>query len=86
MMFRHRSVLEIMVLCFLGIVCFMLVMATVLVMVIELHDPHADTTNIVQGLMSILSGILGALLGLLAGRGEGRGSLNRRPDEPTKDD
>ncbi len=65
---EHRSVLEIMVLTFVGTVSFMLVAMGTAIVVVKVRDPHADTDVITQSLISLVSAILGALLGLLAGK------------------
>jgi hypothetical protein len=83
-MFRNRSVIEILVLCFLGTVCFVLVATSAVVVVIEVGDPERDTDTIVQALLSILSAILGALLGLLAGKSDA--TLSKRPKDKDDDD
>jgi hypothetical protein len=65
-----RSVVEVMVLAFTGLVVFTVLFGSVAVVVIEVLNPEADTSGAVQGLANIISGILGALLGMLAGRSE----------------
>ena len=88
-MFKGRSVIEIMVLVFTGIVAFTLVGLAIIIMVVEVRHPEADTALLVNTMMSLVSGILGALLGLIAGKsnsGNGKGpnpfesDLDRRPD------
>jgi predicted permease len=85
-MFRNRSVIEILVLAFLGTVCFVLVATSAIVVVVEVGDPKRDTDTIVQALLSILSAILGALLGLLAGRSDATGGLGKRPKDKDEGD
>lgn len=86
---RNRSVLEIMVLVFVGIVAFTLVGLGVIILVVEIKHPEADTALLVNTMMSLVSGILGALLGLIAGQsknGEGKErGFDRRPDGSTSD-
>ena len=87
---RNRSVIEIMVLVFVGIVAFTLIGLGVIILVVEVKHPEADTALLVNTMMSLVSGILGALLGLIAGQskqnGENRGAgLDRRPDGMTAD-
>ena len=80
---KNRSVIEIMVLVFVFIVAFTLVGLGVIIMVVEVKHPEADTALLVNTMMSLVSGILGALLGLIAGKsGNGKGptDLGRRPD------
>ena len=88
-MFRNRSVLELMVLTFVFIVAFTLIGLGVIILVVEVRHPDADTALLVNTMMSLVSGILGALLGLIAGKsgnGEGKGAnLDKRPDGTTSD-
>jgi hypothetical protein len=84
-MFKGRSVIEIMVLVFVFIVAFTLIGLGVIILVVEVKHPEADTALLVNTMMSLVSGILGALLGLIAGKsgknGDGPGTdLGRRPD------
>ena len=88
-MFKGRSVIEIMVLVFTGIVAFTLVGLGVIILVVEVRHPNADTALLVNTMMSLVSGILGALLGLIAGKSNSNGKggpnpfaadLDRRPD------
>jgi hypothetical protein len=85
-MFKGRSVIEIMVLVFVFIVAFTLIGLGVIILVVEVKHPEADTALLVNTMMSLVSGILGALLGLIAGKsgkndGDGPGTdLSRRPD------
>jgi hypothetical protein len=78
-MFRNRSVIEIMIMVFTFVVGFMIVGLSVLILIVEVRNPAADTGIIANTLMSLVSGILGALLGLIAGKSTG-GSLGTRPD------
>ena len=89
-MFRGRSVIEIMVLVFVFIVAFTLIGLGVIILVVEVRHPDADTALLVNTMMSLVSGILGALLGLIAGQsknggGKGGAQLDRRPDGSTSD-
>ena len=81
---KGRSVIEIMVLAFTGIVAFMIVGLGIMIIVVEVKNPEADTGLIANTLMSLVSGILGALLGLIAGKSSAvSGSpddLHKRPD------
>ena len=82
---RNRSVIEIMILVFTGVVAFMIVGMGILVLLVELRNPEADTGIIANTLMSLVSGILGALLGLIAGKSSSGAGLNQRPDNTTDD-
>ena len=86
---RNRSVLEIMILTFTGIVAFTLIGLGIIILVVEVKHPDADTALLVNTMMSLVSGILGALLGLIAGKsgnGTGKGvDLDKRPDGTTSD-
>lgn len=77
---RNRSVLEVMILSFTFVVSFMIVGLSVLILIVEVRNPAADTGIIANTLMSLVSGILGALLGLIAGKSTAGGGLNTRPD------
>ena len=82
---RNRSVIEIMILVFTFTVGFMIIGLSVLILIVEVKEPAADTGIIANTLMSLVSGILGALLGLIAGKSTGGQNINTRPDG-TKDD
>jgi uncharacterized membrane protein len=71
-----------MILTFTFVVGFMIVGLSVLILIVEVKNPAADTGIIANTLMSLVSGILGALLGLIAGKGGGARTeeLTRRPD------
>jgi hypothetical protein len=92
-MFKGRSVIEIMVLVFTGIVAFTLVGLGVIILVVEVKHPEADTALLVNTMMSLVSGILGALLGLIAGKSNSTGNgsnpfasdLDKRPDGSSGD-
>jgi hypothetical protein len=88
-MFKGRSVIEVMVLVFTGIVAFTLIGLGIIILVVEVKHPDADTALLVNTMMSLVSGILGALLGLIAGKSSERNDgppgpfesdLDRRPD------
>jgi len=79
---RNRSVVELMTLMFTVVVVCVLLGSTAIVLLVEVRDPDTDTSAIVQGLLTLISGILGALLGLLAGRSSGGEDLHRRPNDP----
>ena len=83
-MFKGRSTIEIMILVFTFVVAFMIVGLSVLVLLIEMRTPEADTGIISNTLMSLVSGILGALLGLIAGKSSLGGSdpFDKPPDPP----
>ena len=70
---------------FTFVVGFMIVGLSVLILLVEVRNPAADTGIIANTLMSLVSGILGALLGLIAGKSSSTTDLNRRPDG-TEDD
>lgn len=78
-MFKNRSVIEVMIMVFTFVVGFMIVGLSVLILIVEVRNPAADTGIIANTLMSLVSGILGALLGLIAGKSTG-GTLGTRPD------
>ena len=82
---RNRSVIEVMILVFTFVVGFMIVGLSVLILIVEVRNPAADTGIIANTLMSLVSGILGALLGLIAGKSTGGANINTRPDG-TKDE
>lgn len=50
------------------VVAISVVTTGLMVAIIEVRDPGADTTQLVDSLNSVISGILGALLGLLLGK------------------
>ena len=82
-MFKGRSVIEIMVLVFTIVVAFSITGLSVMILVVEVKNPAADTGLIANTLMSLVSGILGALLGLIAGKSSATGTpsdLSKRPD------
>ena len=79
-MFKNRSVIEVMIMVFTFVVGFMIVGLSVLILIVEVREPAADTGIIANTLMSLVSGILGALLGLIAGKSSSGASLNTRPD------
>jgi len=60
-----------MILALTFVVGFSILAAGATVAIIEIRDPTADTSRIVETLMTTISGILGALLGLIAGKAEG---------------
>ena len=80
---KNRSIVEIMVLCFTFIVTFSICGMGVLIIVVELKNPNADTGIIASTLMSMITGILGALLGLIAGKSD---ALHNKPGSDQKDD
>jgi uncharacterized membrane protein HdeD (DUF308 family) len=57
-----------MVIIFTFVVAFMICGLGVMIIVVEMRNPEADTGLIANTLMSLVSGILGALLGLIAGK------------------
>ena len=82
---RSRSVIEILVLALTFVVAFSILAIGATVAIVEIRDPEADTSSVVQALLSLISGIMGALLGLIAGRSTATTELERRPsddDEP----
>jgi hypothetical protein len=76
---RNRSVVEIMIIIFTGVVAFMIVGLGVMIIIVETTNPEADTGLIANTLMSLVSGILGALLGLIAGKAT-TSDLHGRPN------
>jgi len=79
-MFKNRSVVEIMIMVFTFVVGFMIVGLSVLILIVEVRNPAADTGIIANTLMSLVSGILGALLGLIAGQSKSGRGFSTRPD------
>ena len=71
-MFKNRSVIEVMIMVFTFVVGFMIVGLSVLILIVEVRNPAADTGIIANTLMSLVWGILGALLGLIAGKSSGQ--------------
>jgi hypothetical protein len=69
-----------MVLVFTFTVAFMIVGLSVLILIVEVKNPAADTGIIANTLMSLVSGILGALLGLIAGKSQAGSDMTKRPD------
>jgi hypothetical protein len=79
---KNRSVIEIMVLTFTFVIAIIIVAMSVLVCVVEIRDPKADTSALVKTLEGIMVLILGALLGLLAGKAATVAvDLSQRPEE-----
>jgi hypothetical protein len=78
--FKNRSVIEVMIMVFTFVVAFMICGLSVLILVVEVRQPEADTGIIANTLMSLVSGILGALLGLIAGKSQSGASISKRPD------
>jgi len=76
---NSRSVVEVMTLVFTFLIAFVIVFSAVTVVVSEIINPEGDTTQVIDGLTSIITGILGALLGLLAGKSE---AVNTKPPPP----
>lgn len=82
-----------MVLVFVFIVAFTLVGLGIIIMIVEIKHPEADTALLVNTMMSLVSGILGALLGLIAGKSNNpspganplASDLDRRPDGTVAD-
>lgn len=84
-MFKSRSVIEIMVLVFTGVVAFFLIGLGIMVVLVEINNPETDTSLIANTLMSLVSGILGALLGLIAGKADAMQELDRRPGNKNRE-
>ena len=78
-MFRNRSVVEILVLIFTFVVAFAISGLGVMIIVVEVANPEADTGLIANTLMTLVGGILGALLGLIAGKSDATADLHRKP-------
>jgi len=71
-----------MVLVFTCVIAFSITGLSVMILIVEVRNPEADTGLIANTLMSLVSGILGALLGLIAGKSTATGStdeLSKRP-------
>ena len=85
-MLKGRSVIELLVLLFAAVVTFFILVGWIVIAVIQIRDPGADTNTMVQTLVSLVSGILGALLGLIAGKADKAQQLAIRPGdtEPTE--
>ena len=75
----NRSVIETMVLVFTFVVAFAIVGLSVMILIVEVKNPEADTGLIANTLMTLVGGILGALLGLIAGKSDAMGDLHHRP-------
>lgn len=84
-MFKSRSVIEIMVLVFTGVVAFFLIGLGIMVVLVEINNPETDTSLVANTLMSLVSGILGALLGLIAGKADAMQELDRRPGDKNRE-
>jgi len=78
-MLRNRSVIEIMVLVFTFVIGFFIVGVGVLIVIVEVRNPEADTGILANTLATLVSGILGALLGLIAGKSSAGSNLHHRP-------
>jgi cytochrome c biogenesis factor len=76
-LFGNRSVIELMVLLFTGVVVLVIVITTLGVVITELRDPTVDTAVGVDFLVRTTTTLLAALFGLLAGQNQ---ALDRRPD------
>jgi cytochrome c biogenesis protein CcdA len=79
---NSRSVVEVMTLTFTFLIAFVIVLGALIVAVAEILNPETDTTQIVDGLLSVITGILGALLGLLAGKSEAVNMAPKSSPEP----
>lgn len=75
-----RSTIELMVLIMTLTVCGALLLAGAAIVTVELLNPEADTSAVINNMSDILSTILGGLLGLLAGRSD---QGHKRPDGTT---
>ena len=62
---------------------------SIIIIIVEVKHPEADTGLIVNTMMTLVGGILGALLGLIAGKSKNgaiKGAqLDRHPDGRTGD-
>ena len=77
MLFRSRTVIEIMILSFtLVVVTVMMIMAATIIITEISSEGTANTDRAVDALMSLVSGILGALLGLIAGKSSVPGGMD----------
>lgn len=68
-----------MTLAFTLVVSISIICMSVLVAVVEIHDPKVDTSGLVRALTTIMTLILGSLLGLLAGKTSAAEGLAKRP-------
>ena len=85
-MFRGRSVIEIMVICFTVFIVGALIVFGGTVVVVEIVNPEADTDDAVDALSNVIATILGALLGLLARGPIDTSGLSERPPPDRKHD
>jgi len=81
-MFKGRSVIELMVLFFTGIVGFVILAIGLTIAVVKIKNPDANIDRATDALFSAITLILGALLGMLTVKGAANSDLSRRPDEP----
>jgi len=81
MMFRGRSVVEIMVLALTFTVTGAVFLVGLVIAIAEIKDPTTDTSTATSALLNIITGMLGALLGLLAGKSEALGAIAHRPED-----
>lgn len=65
---HNRSTTDIVVLCFTGLVCAVLVLITVGIVVAKLLHPEADFSKAGEAINNMLSTIVGALVGFISGR------------------
>lgn len=84
-MFKNRSVVEVMVIVFTLVVSFSMLATGAMIAVVEIRDPEADTSNVVDVLFTSITIVLGALLGLLAGKSDTIEGLGKRPDQTFDD-
>jgi len=68
-----------MVLVFTFVIGFFIVGVGVLIVIVEVRNPEADTGILANTLATLVSGILGALLGLIAGKSSQGSNLHKRP-------
>jgi hypothetical protein len=81
LMFKDRSVIELMVLAFTFVVCFSLLCTGATIAIVEIRHPDADTDGATEVLFTAITIIIGALLGMLTVKGAANSELGKRPGE-----
>ena len=84
LMFKGRSVTDILVLTFTFVVCFSILATGGTIAILEIKDPGTDTAQITDTLSSLVAGMMGALLGLIAGKSEA--TQQPPPPQPPPDE
>lgn len=67
-----RSTTDIVVLCFTGLVCTVLVLVTIGIVIAKIVHPELDFSKAGEAINNTLSTIVGALVGFISGRIYGR--------------